>query len=86
MHQLVLADSTSLASILAATFSGVATVILALLHWRAQSYKQLLEDLTDLLRSEREVNLKATKRAIRDALARPGGRRWYDEDHPDEHD
>ncbi len=80
-----LASVSNTAAIVAAIFAGASTLILAVLSWRASSYKQLLEDIAELFRRHerrREKQDRLTVASIRqvldEALGKPGGHRWYD--------
>lgn len=88
MTGLVLANSTVelLPSILSAIFAGTATIILALLSWRSQSYRQLLKDIEDLVaellrlyeerrRTEDRRTIKEIKHTLRETLGPDDARR-----------
>lgn len=85
MHALAAASAPiwpSIVSAIAAVASVVALVVFAI---RAQSYKQLLEDIHELVDTANARTTAAVIRGIRDLLDRRrqdrgGGRRSYDDD------
>lgn len=88
MHVLAAAASPiwpSIVSAVAAVFSLVAIVAIA---WRASSYKQLLEDIHEVIDTANARSTVAVIRAVRDLFdrrsgSRTGGRRAYDPDDED---